>query len=115
MDPALGPNQLADEAIDAVHDKGMKFVMSIPIATTSTEHDWFLKSATASIPENRNYSGFYHWTKEGAKHYFTERKGLYYMHEKGNNKAAVLNWQNSNLRSHMFVSYSFFTGVEILC
>ncbi|KAL6736868.1 hypothetical protein Aduo_007171 [Ancylostoma duodenale] len=103
MDPALGTNQLADKAISAIHDKGMKLVISVPIASTSIEHDWFLKSATASIPENRNYSGFYRWSKDGKeKNFFTERKGLYYMHEKGNSKAAVLNWQNTYLRTHMF-------------
>ncbi|KIH44186.1 hypothetical protein ANCDUO_25796, partial [Ancylostoma duodenale] len=123
MDPALGTNQLADKAITAIHDKvlvqcrrnciqgqrlcdiytGMKLVISVPIASTSIEHDWFLKSATASIPENRNYSGFYRWSKDGKeKNFFTERKGLYYMHEKGNSKAAVLNWQNTYLRTHMF-------------
>ncbi|EYC12434.1 hypothetical protein Y032_0047g1477 [Ancylostoma ceylanicum] len=103
MDPALGTNQLADKAISEIHDKGMKLVISVPIATTSIEHDWFLKSATASIPANRNYSGFYRWSKDGKEaNFFTERKGLYYMHEKGNSKAAVLNWQNTYLRTHMF-------------
>ncbi|KAK6737724.1 hypothetical protein RB195_020058 [Necator americanus] len=102
MDPAIGTNQLADKAINEIHDKGMKLVISLPISTTSVEHDWFLKSASASLPENRNYSGFYHWSKDGDKDFFTDRKGLSYMHEKGNEKAAVLNWQNSNLRSHMF-------------
>ncbi|VDP01883.1 unnamed protein product [Heligmosomoides polygyrus] len=102
MDPAIGVNQLADRAIAAVHDKGMKFVISIPIATTSTEHDWFLKSASASTPENRNYSDFYYWKSEGDPEFFASHKGLSYLHEKGNDKAAVLNWQNSNVRSHMF-------------
>ncbi|KIH52356.1 hypothetical protein ANCDUO_17543, partial [Ancylostoma duodenale] len=122
MDPALGTNQLADKAISAIHDKGMKLVISVPIASTSIEHDWFLKSATASIPENRNYSGvgptdllplyshsfilFYSsiagQKMEKKRTFFTERKGLYYMHEKGNSKAAVLNWQNTYLRTHMF-------------
>lgn len=104
----------------------MKFVISIPIATTSTEHDWFLKSASASTPENRNYSDvsdrsgaglfggsvalfklalqFYYWKSEGDPEFFASHKGLSYLHEKGNDKAAVLNWQNSNVRSHMFVS-----------
>ncbi|VDM70127.1 unnamed protein product [Strongylus vulgaris] len=102
MDPALGANQVADKAIDEIHDKGMKFVMNLPISTTSTEHDWFLKSAKRSLPENKNYSGFYHWGAKGAADYFTKHEKEYYMHEKGNKKAAVLNWQNSDLRSHMF-------------
>ena len=34
----------------------MKVVISIPIATTSLEHEWFLASAAASKPENKNYS-----------------------------------------------------------
>lgn len=34
----------------------MKLVVTIPIATTSLEHDWFIRSAAASKPENKNYS-----------------------------------------------------------
>ncbi|VDN26331.1 unnamed protein product, partial [Cylicostephanus goldi] len=102
MDPALGANQVADKAISEIHDKDMKFVINMPISTTSTEHEWFLKSSRATLPENRNYSGFYHWASKGADDYFTNYKGVYYMHEKGNKNSAVLNWQNSNLRAHMF-------------
>ncbi|CAJ0607437.1 unnamed protein product [Cylicocyclus nassatus] len=102
MDPALGANQVADKAISEIHDKGMKFVINMPISTTSTEHEWFMKSSRASLPENRNYSGFYHWASKGADDYFTNYKGVYYMHEKGNKNSAILNWQNSDLRAHMF-------------
>ncbi|WKX93722.1 hypothetical protein Q1695_011186 [Nippostrongylus brasiliensis] len=102
MDPVLGVNQLADEAIEMVHEKGMKFVISLPIALTSIEHEWFLKSASASEPENGNFSEFYHWKSSGDPEYFTSLRGLSYMHEKNNSQAAVLNWQNSDVRSHMF-------------
>ncbi|VDO06638.1 unnamed protein product [Haemonchus placei] len=102
MDPKLGVNQDADKAIESAHYNDMKFVISLPIATTSTEHDWFLKSASASLPENRNYSDFYFWRTEGGSDLLAEHKGAWYLHEKGNPKAAVLNWQNSNVRSHMF-------------
>ncbi|XGW09802.1 hypothetical protein V3C99_011790 [Haemonchus contortus] len=102
MDPKLGVNQDADKAIESAHYNDMKFVISLPIATTSTEHDWFLKSASASLPENTNYSDFYFWRTEGGSDLLAEHKGAWYLHEKGNPKAAVLNWQNSNVRSHMF-------------
>ncbi|KAK6044235.1 alpha amylase, catalytic domain protein [Cooperia oncophora] len=102
MDPKIGVNQLADKAIEVAHDKGMKFVISLPIATTSLEHEWFLKSASASLPEFRNYSDFYHWKGKGYSEYFAEYKGVSFLHEKNNSKSAVLNWQNSNVREHMF-------------
>ncbi|KAK5965114.1 Neutral and basic amino acid transport protein rBAT [Trichostrongylus colubriformis] len=102
MDPKLGVNQLADKAIESVHEKGMKFVISLPIATTSTEHEWFLKSASASLPENKNYSDFYYWRTQARSDHYAPHKGAAYLHEKNNTKSAVLNWQNSNVRSHMF-------------
>ncbi|CAI5442237.1 unnamed protein product [Caenorhabditis angaria] len=103
MDPKLGVNQKTDELIQKIHDNDMKIVISLPIATTSLEHDWFLKSVSASIPENKNYSEFYIWTGQSANsEFFTQRKDLFYLHEEGNPKTAVLNWKNQNLRSHMF-------------
>lgn len=100
----------------------MKIVISLPIATTSLEHEWFLNSASASKTPNANYSQFYTWVSKAAdSNYFTEHKNLFYLHEKGirlrlrasrnfffpgNPKAAVLNWQNSNLREHMFNALS---------
>ncbi|KAJ1352761.1 Alpha amylase, catalytic domain [Parelaphostrongylus tenuis] len=103
MDPKLGANQLADEAIARIHDKEMKLVISLPIATTSIKHDWFLKSSSASIEPNKNYSGFYHWRKQGtANKHFSEHKGFYYMHEPDNSRSAILNWQDSVVRSNMF-------------
>ncbi|VDM58149.1 unnamed protein product [Angiostrongylus costaricensis] len=103
MDPKLGPNQLVDEAIARIHDKGMKFVISLPIATTSVEHDWFLKSASADADPNKTYSEFYHWKKQATTNkHFSEHKGLFYMHEPDNSRSAILNWQDSAVRSQMF-------------
>uniref|UniRef100_A0A8R1I607 Aamy domain-containing protein n=1 Tax=Caenorhabditis japonica TaxID=281687 RepID=A0A8R1I607_CAEJA len=107
MDPKLGVNQKADELIEKLHEREMKIVISLPIATTSLEHEWFLNSASASKTPNANYSQFYTWVSKAAdSNYFTEHKNLFYLHEKGNPKSAVLNWQNSNLREHMFNALS---------
>ncbi|KJH50546.1 alpha amylase, catalytic domain protein [Dictyocaulus viviparus] len=102
MDPKLGVNQLADQVIANVHDKGMKFVISLPVATTSLEHEWFLKSSSASIPANQNYSSFYHWRNQAPSKFFSKHNGLFYMHEENDNRSAILNWQNTDVRSHMF-------------
>ena len=84
MDPKLGVNQKADELIQKIHEKEMKIVISIPIATTSLEHEWFLNSASASKTPNANYSQLYTWVSKAAdSNFFTEHKNLFYLHEKG--------------------------------
>ncbi|CAB3410938.1 unnamed protein product [Caenorhabditis bovis] len=125
MDPKLGPNQMADELVERIHENDMKLIISMPIATTSLEHEWFLNSASASQAPNTNYSQFYTWASNTANtEYFSQHKNLFYLHEKKNPKAAVLNWQNSNVREHMFNALSFWidrgvdgfelTGIEYL-
>ncbi|PIO75876.1 hypothetical protein TELCIR_02071 [Teladorsagia circumcincta] len=54
--------------------------------------------------ENLRKSGvqFYHWRNQGVSELFADYKGVSYLHEKNNTKSAVLNWQNSNVRAHMF-------------
>lgn len=93
---------------------GMKFILTLPIAITSNEHDWFLRSSRASLTEFRNFSGYYHWRNStNIDHaYFSSYKNttVYYMHYKNNPKWPVLNWQYSAFRNDMFVSY-FVTNI----
>ncbi|CAI4233355.1 unnamed protein product [Auanema sp. JU1783] len=103
MESKIGANQDADKLIDAVHELGMKIVITVPIASTSQEHEWFLASSTASIPENKNYSEFYHWTDNPtSSEFYSNYKSLNFLHIKSNPKAAVLNWKLKDVRQHMF-------------
>lgn len=82
----------------------------MPIAVTSNEHDWFIRSSRASLPENANYSGYYHWRRSGAFPFMSEFKNttIYYMHYDSKPNWPILNWQNNALRNDMFVSFYYF-------
>ncbi|VDM48079.1 unnamed protein product [Toxocara canis] len=109
IDSKLGVNADGDKFIEAVHDKGMKVVMSMPVGVTSNEHDWFIRSSKASLPENANYSGYYHWRRTGSPPFMSEFKNtsIYYMHYEGKPNWPVINWQNSGLRQEMFDIFSY--------
>ncbi|CAJ0951585.1 unnamed protein product, partial [Mesorhabditis belari] len=105
IDSKLGVNEVADKFIDYCKYHDLRLVISIPLATTSTQHDWFLKSASASLPDNRNYSNFYYWLNKRPSNpaaMFAVHKNVTYVHEVDQPKAAILNWGNNNVREHMF-------------
>lgn len=109
VDSKLGVNADVDTFIEAAHNKGLKVVMSMPIAVTSNEHDWFIRSSRASLPENANYSGYYHWRRSGAFPFMSEFKNttIYYMHYDSKPNWPILNWQNNALRNDMFDIFSY--------
>ncbi|VDK51744.1 unnamed protein product [Anisakis simplex] len=109
IDSKLGVNADGDKFIQAVHDKGMRVVMSIPVSITSNEHDWFIRSSKASLPENANYSGYYHWRSSGVEPYMSEFRNtsVYYIHYANKPNWPMLNWQNSALRQEMFDVFSY--------
>uniref|UniRef100_A0A0N4UR44 alpha-glucosidase n=1 Tax=Dracunculus medinensis TaxID=318479 RepID=A0A0N4UR44_DRAME len=106
VDSKIGLNDDGIDLIEKTHSKGMKFILTLPIAITSNEHDWFLRSSRASLTEFRNFSGYYHWRNStNIDHaYFSSYKNttVYYMHYKNNPKWPVLNWQYSAFRNDMF-------------
>ena len=98
----------------------MKLVISLPVATTSLQHQWFQNSASASKPENQNFSQvrlnliffpilnfqFYIWaSKSSDSSYFAPHKNLFYLHEVNNSKAAVLNWQDKHVQKQIKVRF----------
>ncbi|PAV62414.1 hypothetical protein WR25_08559 [Diploscapter pachys] len=102
IDPRLGAVKQTDELIETIRDKGMKLVISLPVATTSLQHQWFQNSASASKPENQNFSQFYIWaSKSSDSSYFAPHKNLFYLHEFNNSKAAVLNWQDEHVQKQI--------------
>ncbi|CAJ0585706.1 unnamed protein product, partial [Mesorhabditis spiculigera] len=106
LDAKLGVNQLADGFLKEAHSRDLHVVLSLPLATTSTQHDWFLRSQAASKPENKDYSKFYYWLSRPPgstpPQMVSVHKNLSYIHEPGNPKAALLNWKEDAVRHHMF-------------
>ncbi|MFH4980202.1 hypothetical protein AB6A40_006911 [Gnathostoma spinigerum] len=116
MNSRFGVNTDAYALIDAVHDKGMKIVIDLPIAVTSNEHEWFLKSAHASLSEFSNFSDFYHWRSSGNPDFYTEygNTSAFYFHRKHEPNAPVLNWQSQSVRDEIFdvISYWIDKGID---
>ena len=56
-----GGNQIFDELLEKIHEKGMKLMMDLVINHTSDQHAWFLESKKSK--ENK-YRDYYFW-KDG--------------------------------------------------
>ena len=87
----------------------MKFVMTMPLAVTSKEHDWFYRSSQASKPEYSNYSDYYIWRKNVANNslnsYYRDTDILY-VHYENRPDLPVLSWGSDSVRQNMFVSFT---------
>ncbi|EJD76479.1 CBR-ATG-2 protein [Loa loa] len=108
VDPKLGINDDAYKLIDAVHDKGMKIVVSLPVSVTSKDHDWYRQSSQASLEQYANFSGYYHWRKTVEHGFFmSKHKNAFYMHFENRSNWPILNWQNTFVQENMFKIMSF--------
>ncbi|VDM08944.1 unnamed protein product [Wuchereria bancrofti] len=115
VDPKLGINDDAYKLIDAVHDKGMKIVVSLPVSVTSKNHIWYRQNSQASLKEYSNFSDYYHWRKAAEDSPFMSKyKNASYVHYKNRPDWPVLNWQSASVRENMFkiISYWIDKGID---
>lgn len=86
----------------------MKIVISLPVSTTSKNHDWYDRSSQANLKEYTNYSNYYHWRKAAEDSPFMSKiKNFSLMHYENLSNRPVLNWQHGAVRENMFVGFIF--------
>ncbi|KAK0393418.1 hypothetical protein QR680_000202 [Steinernema hermaphroditum] len=105
VDSRLGTRAQAETLIQTAHEKSLKVVITIPLAATSDEHDWFLRSARGSLPENAQYANYYYWKSTGVKSDFVDEyrdTKVFYWHVQNKPKMPILNWRNSQVKQSMF-------------
>uniref|UniRef100_A0A915PSG3 alpha-glucosidase n=1 Tax=Setaria digitata TaxID=48799 RepID=A0A915PSG3_9BILA len=115
VDSKMGTNDDVYELINAVHDKGLKIVISLPVSVTSKNHDWYYRSSQASLPEYANFSDYYHWRKTAEDTSFMSKyKGVSYIHYKNQPDWPILNWQSASVHQSMFniMSYWIDKGID---
>ncbi|KAL3994876.1 Alpha amylase catalytic domain family protein [Acanthocheilonema viteae] len=114
VDSKLGTNDDVYKLIDAIHDNGMKIVISLPVSTTSKNHDWYRRSSQANLKEFANYSNYYHWWKDAEDNPFmSKNKNISYMHYENRPDWPVLNWQYGPVQENMFKIMSYWIDKDI--
>uniref|UniRef100_A0AC34QGQ1 Alpha-glucosidase n=1 Tax=Panagrolaimus sp. JU765 TaxID=591449 RepID=A0AC34QGQ1_9BILA len=104
-----GLNQ-AKQLIDEIHAKDLKIVIDIPIVATSDQHEWFQKSAKASLPENAGFANFYYWKRNVEPSAFVDRyknSSVLYFHLKDRPDLPILNWKSENVSRSVKQAISF--------
>ncbi|WP_033828871.1 alpha,alpha-phosphotrehalase [Bacillus andreraoultii] len=106
--PAYGTMEDFETLLEEAHNRDIKIIMDMVLNHTSTEHEWFKKSASSRDSE---YRDFYIWKdpvegKEpnnwqskfgGSAWQFDENTGQYYLHLFDVTQADV-NWENPRVR-----------------
>ncbi|TWI54506.1 alpha,alpha-phosphotrehalase [Halalkalibacter nanhaiisediminis] len=106
------------------HNRGMKLIMDLVVNHTSTEHKWFKESKKS---KENPYRDFYIWkdpvngkepsnweSKFGGNAWkLDEETGQYYLHLFDVTQAD-LNWENENLRKHVYdmMHFWFDKGID---
>lgn len=104
VDPHLGNNEDLIALISNTHYNDMYFVMDLPLTTTSTEHEWFKKSAAG---EEADYADYYYWKSELDDSLDTtawtkpEGADKYYFHQESHPDHAVLNWGTKKVQEDL--------------
>uniref|UniRef100_A0A183C2V3 J domain-containing protein n=1 Tax=Globodera pallida TaxID=36090 RepID=A0A183C2V3_GLOPA len=99
-----------DAFVNAAHRKGLRVLLDLPLAVTSTGHPWFRRSALAVRPENAAFADFYHWRRAIPNSAFVsafEGSLLKYFHVANRADLSVLNWQNANVSGAVRAAISF--------
>ncbi|MFM2430482.1 MAG: hypothetical protein RLZZ511_1695 [Cyanobacteriota bacterium] len=109
IDPIFGTLEDFDELLSAAHDRGLKLIMDLVINHTSSQHDWFVQSASS---RNNPQSDWYIWRDPGPDgglpnnwlSYFggpawtwNATRQQYYYHAFNQNQPD-LNWRNPAVR-----------------
>lgn len=108
-------HQLLEEA----HYRDLKIIMDIVVNHTSTDHKWFQESRTS---KDNPYRDFYIWRDQpnnweskfgGSAWKYDGKTGQYYLHLFDESQAD-LNWENENVRHHVFdmMRFWFDKGVD---
>lgn len=86
--------------VNAIHNREMKFVMDLPISTTSQKHIWFEKSKKGDV----DFRDFYLWKKadeaKGDPSY-TSLEGTTDAYMAYEGKDPVLNWKNEGVKKEI--------------
>uniref|UniRef100_A0A914BUM8 alpha-glucosidase n=1 Tax=Acrobeloides nanus TaxID=290746 RepID=A0A914BUM8_9BILA len=106
----IGSLDQAMSFIEELRSKGLKIVIDIPIVATSIDHDWFQRSAKASLPENSDFASYYYWKRNvNPSDYVSEYKnlGIFYFHLQNRSDLAILNWKSPHVSKDIKKALSF--------
>ncbi|QUW22626.1 alpha,alpha-phosphotrehalase [Sporosarcina sp. Marseille-Q4063] len=123
IDESFGTMEDFEELLEETHKRGMKLIMDLVINHTSTEHEWFKKSASSKDSE---YRDFYIWKdpvdgKEpnnwqskfgGSAWGYDENTDQYYLHLFDKTQAD-LNWENETVRKKLYEMIQFWADKGI--
>jgi glycosidase len=102
-----GALQNAINLIESAHRQNIKVVIDFPIAVTSIHHDWFQRSAQASLQENTAFSTYFFWKRNLQPNefvsYFNATENLYY-HVEEHPEWPVLNYGAPNVTREIKVN-----------
>jgi glycosidase len=111
-----GALQDAAKLIEAAHTYDFKVVIDFPVAVTSTRHEWFRRSAKASLPGNETFATYYFWKRNVQPSefvsYYNETGNVYY-HVEDHPELPVLNYGAPNVSRAVKVSFVFCWGIKV--
>lgn len=111
VDPMYGTMEDFEELLYEAHQRNLKIIMDMVLNHTSTEHEWFKKSASS---RNNPYRDYYIWKDPvdgrepnnwqskfgGSAWQLDEKTGQYYLHLFDVTQAD-LNWENPQVRKEL--------------
>lgn len=119
IDATFGTLEQFDELLEGAHQRGMKLVMDLVVNHTSSEHPWFVESASSTDNPKRNW----YWWREAREGFDPGEKGAepsnwgsafsgpawtldtntnqYYLHLFAPEQPD-LNWENPEVRSAVY-------------
>ena len=71
IDPTFGTLEQFDELLEGVHRRGMKLVMDLVVNHTSSEHPWFVESASSTDNPKRDW----YWWRDARENFDAGEKG----------------------------------------
>lgn len=71
IDPTFGTLEQFDELLEGVHRRGMKLVMDLVVNHTSSEHPWFVESASSTDNPKRDW----YWWRDARESFDAGEKG----------------------------------------
>lgn len=112
IEPAYGTMEDFEELLKETHRRGMKLIMDLVINHTSTDHEWFQKSAES---KESSFRDFYIWKDAvdgdvpnnwaskfgGSAWEFDAKTNQYYLHLFDRSQGD-LNWENEHLREKLY-------------
>ncbi len=117
--PQYGSNAQLQELIEAAHQRGIRVLLGIDIATTSLEHEWYRRALQE--PDYQNHYVFYHGRPDTPPNNWSRKDGSsawewvpalnkWNLRLQAANKAD-LNWDNAVVREKMFDALNFWAAL----